>query len=135
MDGKYSVATVLLVDDEEPVLRLVSAALRNDGYNVITACDAATALHLSRGQLTLNILITDLDMGKGRMNGIELAGRVKDEHPDVDILVISGAADVRELVREHNLPFLAKPFTAASLIYSLKQLRQKTSPMASSASV
>jgi DNA-binding NtrC family response regulator len=135
MDSKHSVVTVLLVDDEEPIVRLVSAALRHDGYDVITAGDAATALHLSRGQLTLNLLITDLDMGRGRMNGIELAGRVKYEHLDVDILFISGAADAQELVQEHSLPFLAKPFTTAILIYSLKQLRQKTPPMVSSASV
>src|ERR1044071_3627480 len=115
MDTMHSEITILLVDDEVLILSCVSAALRNAGYNVLTALDPAEALHIGRGPRKLHALVTDVDMGKGRMNGVDLATLLQTEHPGLAVIVISGSAAGQDLAQERGFHFLAKPFTGAAL--------------------
>jgi DNA-binding NtrC family response regulator len=123
MDASHARVTVLLVDDEPLILTCLSSALRRAGFAVITACDAADALHIARSPGNLHALVTDFNMGKGRMNGVELAGLLQVEHPGLAVIVISASVDGERLARRHGLRFLAKPFTARTLAAHLSELR------------
>lgn len=110
--------TVLVVDDEREIVRLVKNTLREDRYRVHTANSPAAALDLlSRLKGQLHLLITNLHMPK--MNGVRLAERVTRDFPDAKVLFITGDPDhpvVQGLTKRNNMCLLLKPFTQAALL-------------------
>ena len=100
--------TVLLVEDE-PLIRLfLSELLEDAGFRVVEAANSAEALVLMTAGLSVDVLLTDVDMTSG-CNGFELAHRVHRSWPDTEILIMSG----RRWPAQGDLPpgaaFLAKP--------------------------
>jgi two-component system, cell cycle response regulator CpdR len=110
-------ARILIADDEEGTRTLVARALKQDGHEVMTACDGAEALELlAREQGALELLLTDIRMPV--MDGIALALAAARDHPAVTILLMTGYADQRE--RAHGLDalihdVLTKPFSLADM--------------------
>jgi CheY-like chemotaxis protein len=110
-------ARILIADDEEGTRTLVARALKQDGHEVMTACDGAEALEvLAREQGAFELLLTDIRMPV--MDGIALALAVARDHPAVTILLMTGYADQRE--RAHGLEalihdVLTKPFSLADM--------------------
>jgi two-component system cell cycle response regulator CpdR len=106
-------ARILIADDEEPIRSLVARALKQDGHEVMTACDGADALDLlERRKGAFELLLTDIRMPV--MDGIALALAAARDHPAVTILLMTGYADQRE--RAHGLEalihdVLTKPFS------------------------
>jgi two-component system cell cycle sensor histidine kinase/response regulator CckA len=89
--------------------------LRNKGYIVLSASNAAEALKLSRNRKEqIDVLITDVELGDG--DGIDLAGLIRADRPGIAILVISGKEEYKRLAREKRYAFLPKPFQAAQLL-------------------
>jgi signal transduction histidine kinase/ActR/RegA family two-component response regulator len=109
--------TVLLVEDESAVRRLVREVLTQLGYKVLESADPEAALALcNRHEGRIDLLITDFIMPQ--MNGGELAARILAIHPETQVLYMSGYAqeshftgvtDFRDCV------FLSKPFTPRTL--------------------
>src|SRR5262249_34321880 len=81
--------TALLVEDDDAVRWLAGRALRDRGYTVLEAADAAAAAELSAGHAgTIHLLVTDVVMpGVG---GAELAERLRALRPGLRVLFISG---------------------------------------------
>jgi two-component system cell cycle sensor histidine kinase/response regulator CckA len=108
-------AMVLLVEDEEPLRRLVRGILNEAGCRVLEATGGADALRASREYAqTIDLLITDVVMPG--MGGPELAARLQMERPGMPILFISGYGD--ELNGEAlagSVHCLGKPFTRKAL--------------------
>jgi PAS domain S-box-containing protein len=107
---------VLLVDDEAGVRMVAGRALTRAGHDLVLAGSGQEALDLLDAEQPIDLLITDLAMPG--MNGLELAERVHERHPDVPVLYISGYADqVLASVRPADGSFevLEKPFTPAAL--------------------
>jgi CheY-like chemotaxis protein len=110
-------ARILIADDEEGTRSLVARALKQDGHEVMTACDGAEALELlAREQGAFELLLTDIRMPV--MDGIALALAAARDHPAVIILLMTGYADQRE--RAHGLDalihdVLTKPFSLADM--------------------
>ena len=91
--------TILLVEDDENVRKFSCAALRTSGYTVYEAENGVEALELIKEEnLTFELLITDLIMPK--MNGDELASKVKEIFPAASILFTSGYTDNHMLTTE-----------------------------------
>ena len=106
---------VLFVDDEPSVRRIAGVALARAGHEPVLAASGLEALELlARGQ-EVDLLVTDVVMPG--MNGIELAERVRSEHPEIGILFVSGYAD--RVLSSHDgdgpVEVLDKPFTPAAL--------------------
>jgi two-component system, cell cycle response regulator CpdR len=96
-------ARILVADDEEAIRNLLARALRQDGHEVMTACDGADALGLLvRENGAFELLLTDIRMPV--MDGIALALAAARDHPAVTILLMTGYADQRE--RAHGLDAL-----------------------------
>ena len=84
---------LLIVDDESAIREVVSSALTEDGYDVLTAEDGFDALRLLSEPLP-DVMITDLNMP--RMSGVELLQVVRHQFPQLPVIVISGQFSAHE---------------------------------------
>jgi len=115
-------ATVLLVEDEDPVRLFSARALRNKGYRVIEAKSGEGALEIvERGAEQIDLIISDVVMP--RMDGPEMAAKVRESHPDMKVIFISGYTE--EAFRDrltHDVHFLPKPYNLKQLAAKVKQV-------------
>jgi PAS domain S-box-containing protein len=116
--------TVLLVEDEEVIRRMVHAILHNSGYKVLQACHGLEALKLSREyDGTIHMMLTDVVMPE--MSGYLLAEKLIALRPELRVLFMSGYSD--ETIRQHGewhleAPFIHKPFTPEGLNHKIRQV-------------
>ncbi|MGE0257888.1 MAG: PAS domain-containing protein [Alphaproteobacteria bacterium] len=117
------IGTVMLVEDEDPVRIFAARALRNKGYKVLEAKSGETALDLMRGSDdTIDLLITDVVMP--RMDGPTLVRQVREIHPDMKVIFISGYAEDafrKRLDSDAEIHFLPKPFSLKQLAGRVKE--------------
>jgi CheY-like chemotaxis protein len=115
--------TVLLVEDESSVRRLVRIILDTLGYRVIEASSGAQALQVAATEPeVIDILVTDVVMPG--MGGRELAVQLTRVRPNLRVLYMSGYTDdtvQRNGVLEAEVAFVAKPFNAESLALTLRE--------------
>ncbi len=112
--------TVLIVDDEPEILRLIQRMLLPRRVNVLIAPRPAEALEICERE-PVHLLISDVRMPE--MDGHELAERVLELHPQASVLLISGyVKDPPALGSAGKVRFLRKPFFPAELIKQLKEL-------------
>src|SRR5207248_3205689 len=108
-----SLATVLLVDDESSVRKLVHAVLTQQGYEVLVAASSAEAQDFSdKHPGPIRLLITDLTLPL--MNGPTLAVQLTAVRPGLKVLFLSGYAledAIQEGLLQPGQPFLHKPFS------------------------
>jgi hypothetical protein len=109
--------TVLIVDDDERVLRLMALVLRNSGYHVLEAQTGADALNqCDLWKRTIDLLITDVVMPV--MDGPEVARQVQRIYPGIKIVFVSGyfqeEAGIQKFIDEGG-QFIAKPFVPEEL--------------------
>lgn len=115
--------TVLVVEDERLILRLITTVLGGLGYATLGTASPGEAMRLARehtGQI--HLLLTDVIMPE--MNGRELAKRVLALHPGAKVLFMSGyTADIiaRDGVVEPGISFLQKPFTLDGLTAKVRE--------------
>lgn len=107
-------ATILAVDDDPRVLRVLGRQLGRLGYRVLQAGDGASALRALEVAARVDALVTDVTM-RGGMTGIDLALRAREARPGLSVVITSGYADP-ELLRDlSGAAWLPKPYTAADL--------------------
>lgn len=112
--------TVLIVDDDPNILRLVEKMLKPRNVNVLLAPRPSEALQICERQ-PVHLLISDVAMPE--MDGTKLADRVLKLQPSASVLLISGH------YKEENAPahsprmrFLSKPFYPSQLLAFLREL-------------
>jgi len=84
-------ATILIVDDEEPIRRLVDRILQSAGYITRLAASGADALAIADGPGPIDLMVTDMMMPE--MNGDEVARRLRQKYPALKVLYYTGFAD------------------------------------------
>jgi len=111
--------TVLVVEDEEAVRRLVTNVLEDEGYRVRAMASGAEALAwVERSTEAFELLVTDMAM-PGGVSGRDLAIRIVRARPGVRVLYASGFIDdavARDARLEAGVTFLQKPFTPGTLL-------------------
>jgi CheY-like chemotaxis protein len=116
--------TVLVVEDNETILTLITTALSRLGYHVLSAGDGPTALErYGRSADDIKILVTDVMMP--RMTGRELALKLCTLRPTMKVLYASGySQDVtsRHGVLEPDVNFIQKPYTPHGLAARIRLL-------------
>ncbi len=115
--------TVLVVEDEKPVLRLIAVILGHAGYTVHCAADHAEALARAADLPRLDLLVTDVVLPV--MNGKEIAARLQARHPAMKVLFVSGytqSAIGREADLAAGDAFLQKPFTPVALTRKVRDV-------------
>ena len=129
-------ANILVVDDDQGILSVVSTALERAGYHVIAASDAAQALALLNG--SVDLVLTDIVMPG--VSGIEFANEVRKRLPDLPIILMSAWNSAAENAQPSPWPLVQKPFRIAALldavrdaisgqVRSVSQPRSAPSPM------
>ncbi len=112
--------TVLLVDDDPTIRRLLCRTLKGAGYATLNAPTGTAALQIvEEHKPPIHLLLTDIVMPE--MDGFELANKIKIKmhHPETRVLFMSGHADdrpdIRKLLEDAPHPSLLKPFTRDTL--------------------
>jgi PAS domain S-box-containing protein len=109
--------TVLVVEDQTDVRRLICRVLGRVGYLVLEASDGATALKISeRWEGPIELVVTDVVMPD--MRGPDVVDRLKRKRPSMAVLFVSGYTDgttVPAGVAADTVGFLAKPFKPSEL--------------------
>lgn len=108
-------AAVLIVEDEALVRMVAEDTLSDAGLETFAAGDAAEGLVLLEEQPSIAVLFTDLNM-PGDMDGLELARRVHQLRPDVEIIVTSGKQRLKDSELPDDGTFLPKPYNARGLV-------------------
>lgn len=113
--------TVLLVEDQDEVRRMLVSMLAGLGYTVIAASGGAEAMEALRAHPgPVDVLVTDVVMSDCR--GPELAELIARERPGIKTLFISGYAETDAMGRLSSAPYLQKPFTADQLAQCIRRL-------------
>ncbi|MFA6147900.1 MAG: response regulator [bacterium] len=116
--------TILVVEDEDLVRKMVREILGQYGYTVLEARSGGEAVDLcSRHQGTIHLMLTDVVMPG--MNGVELSKRLAPVKPEMKVLFMSGYtanAIVHQEILESGIAFLQKPFTMASLARKVREV-------------
>jgi two-component system cell cycle sensor histidine kinase/response regulator CckA len=115
--------TILLVDDEEGVRKLVSAVLNDGGYTVIEAANGGAALSIyEKNSHKIDLVLTDVVMPQ--MNGFELGLKLAEKNSDLQVLYMSGYRDspINSAPGEPPKAFLNKPFTPHILLAKVREV-------------
>jgi len=123
---KGGTETILIVEDEEPLRRVVRAALERFGYQVIVSESAVSALRtwheLRNG---IDLVLSDIVMPDG-LTGQDLATILQAEAPDLPIILTTGYSDrVGSVTESHNLRFLRKPYDLQKLLRLVRECIEK----------
>ncbi len=111
-----SPSSVVLVVEDEPLVRLlVAEVLSEAGFKVLEAAHAGEALAILNAGIAVEILYADVDMPPG-INGYDLARRVREGWPGIEILITSGRAWPGPGDLPAGAAFLAKPVPNEAIV-------------------
>ena len=121
-DPQKPVTTVMLVDDDPFILRLMDLILRSAGYAIVQARSGEEALKAIREHPRIDLVISDVVMPG--MNGDFLRETIKRNWPECKFIVCSGYPDKCWDLANSDAPVatLAKPFTANALKERVKEV-------------
>jgi PAS domain S-box-containing protein len=114
--------TVLVVEDEPALARVVTRILTDGGYRVLTATNGADALALEE-QYGCDVVLTDVIMPE--MSGRRLAERLHVRRPGLPVLYMSGYSNGllgTTHILDDDIAFIEKPFTAHDLLHKLHEV-------------
>ncbi|MCC7263992.1 MAG: hybrid sensor histidine kinase/response regulator [Candidatus Latescibacteria bacterium] len=116
---------ILLVDDEEAILRSLGEVLKDLGYEVATALDGDEALK-QVAALPVDLVISDVKMP--RMDGIALLSRLQAQAPDLPVILITGHGDEETAIsalQEGARDYLRKPIRVKALLAAIKRVQDQ----------
>ncbi|MEX2179131.1 MAG: sigma-54 dependent transcriptional regulator [Gemmatimonadaceae bacterium] len=112
--------SVLIIDDEPNIRRMVGALLGAEGYDVRDASDGASGARRA-GESEPDVVLLDLMM-PGELDGMATLARLRAEIPDSPVVMMSGRAELSDAVRATKLgafTFLEKPLTPEGVVLAL----------------
>ncbi len=117
--------TILLVDDEAGIRKVLGISLQDSGYDVHTAENGQEALRLFK-EIAPPIVLTDIKMPD--MDGIELLRHIKEESPDTEVIMFTGHGDMGLAIKSLKYDatdFVTKPINDEVLDIALKRARER----------
>jgi two-component system, NtrC family, nitrogen regulation response regulator NtrX len=108
--------TILIVDDEETICQSLTGILADEGYEVVSAGSGEDALRLIEEELP-NVIL--LDIWLPGMDGIETLKIIKSEHPQIEVIMMSGHGTIETAVRATKIgafDFIEKPLSLEKVI-------------------
>jgi signal transduction histidine kinase len=116
---------VLIIDDEEPIRKILGMYLRSKDYEVITAADGQEGIEVFQ-KVRPPIVLTDIRMPS--MDGIEVLERIKKISPETEVIVVTGHGDMDLAIKALQLDasdFITKPVGNEALSIALKRAEER----------
>ncbi len=116
---------VLVIDDDAGIRKVTALALKDAGYEVMTAPDGESGIELFL-EWSPHIVITDV--GMPGMDGLEVLRRIKEIDPDKEVIVTTAFTEIALAIRAMQLDatgFVTKPFSDAALSGALARARER----------
>ncbi|MBS0429674.1 MAG: PAS domain S-box protein [Proteobacteria bacterium] len=130
--------TILVIEDDEPIRRLLTEFLSGSGYRVLSAQDGPEGLKILKARGDVDLVVTDVGL-PGGMNGRQVADAGRELQPKLKVLFITGYAEAAAAgvaLAEDGMQVLTKPFEFAALMKKVREtldgdVRQRASPLPS----
>jgi DNA-binding response OmpR family regulator len=116
---------ILVVEDDIPLTRQISAALMPDGHDVVVMHDGEAALHAA-AESVFDLIV--IDIGLPRMDGFELLRRLRSLHVKSRVLMLTVRGEIKDRVTGLQLgadDYLAKPFSMSELVARISALGRR----------
>ena len=129
MREKSAETTILVVDDEEGIRESVREVLSDEGYRVLEASDGTRVLDMIRAERPRLVL---LDIWMPQVDGIGLLKEIKDQEPEVNVIMISGHGNIHTAVTATKLgafDFIEKPLSLDGLLLTVRRALGESPPM------
>jgi len=113
---------ILIVDDDPIVLEVMKSFVASYGFNFATASDGMEAVELLEKQ-EFDIIISDINMP--RMDGMELLNHVRQHHPSIGMIIITGISEEYsyvDVIRAGAIDYMTKPFDGQELLAKLQRV-------------
>ncbi|MBU0464503.1 MAG: response regulator [Proteobacteria bacterium] len=116
---------ILIVDDEDIIVRLLSMSLRSDGYETVTANCGEQGLEVFKTEAP-DIVVTDIKMPG--MDGLELLKKIKEIDPEKEVIIVTGHGDIDSTIKALQFgasDFINKPVRDEALAIALDRAKAK----------
>ncbi|MBI0314912.1 response regulator, partial [Streptomyces javensis] len=126
--GAKDTVSVLVIEDDEVIGRHVEAGLRSHGYAVTWTRTGGSGL-AETARLPTDVVL--LDLGLPDMDGIDVARQLRDEHPDVLILILTARSEEIDVIVGLDAgadDYLVKPFSLTVLLARLRAHLRRRPP-------
>jgi PAS domain S-box-containing protein len=118
---------ILIIDDEEANVRVLSLTLRCDGYEVVSALNGEEGLAVFRKE-SPDLVLTDIKMPG--MDGIEVLKHIKEVSPDTEVIIITGHGDIDNAIEALKFgasDFINKPIRDQILAVAIQRAGERLS--------
>jgi len=119
-------ARILIIDDDQAILDSCGQVLKKEGYTVKLAKDGAEGLKLFTEE-SFHVVLLDLKLPG--LNGMEILSRIKEENPEIPVIIITAYASIEsavEAIKRGAFNYLAKPFSPEELrVITSKALKSR----------
>ena len=123
---------ILLVEDDQTIQSVIEEALSDGGFEITIASSGGQAVELmDAANPQFRAVVTDINLGRDRMDGWDVARHARESKPDMPIIYMTGdSADEWASKGVPNSILLTKPFAPAQLVTALAQLLNTGTPTA-----
>jgi len=124
MDGQLA-AKIMLVDDEEEFINLMSQRLETRGITVVAVTSGEEAI-IHADDINYDVAVVDLAMPG--IDGIETLKQLKERRPDIEVIMLTGQATVQsgiEAMKHGAMDFLEKPVDLDVLMEKIRLAKEK----------
>ena len=127
LNGKKTAQTILVVEDHPDLLKLVQKILEDVDFTVLPANNAKEAIRIEATFAgTIDLLLSDVMMPG--MSGPDLAKELKEQRPEMRIILMSAYPAGGLLVLNNGWHFIQKPFMPRALVARIKDVLQSKTP-------
>ena len=113
---------VVLIVEDEFLLRMDAVdMIEAAGFEVVEAANADDAIEILESRPDITVVFTDIQM-PGSMDGLKLAAAIRGRWPPIKIVATSGIVDVRKVDLPEGGRILPKPYSAAEIVGTLREL-------------
>jgi DNA-binding NtrC family response regulator len=113
--------TILVVDDNDTVLKVIVEILKHANFQVLSASNGAAAIAVAKeANHEIDLLLSDVDMPL--MSGPDLGLALKAVRPSMHVMLMSGGSNGNLLVLNYGWAFIQKPLVAARLVHMIKNV-------------
>jgi DNA-binding NtrC family response regulator len=115
---KGTLETILVVDDEEALLRVVVNILERAGFRVLSASSGTAAIEIAaEDSQKIDLLLSDVDMTP--MSGPDLGQLLKKKRPNLHVMLMSGGNNGNLLVLNYGWAYIQEPLVSTKLVEML----------------